>query len=148
MPDRANPALPPCSLAEGLRTTLEKASDWLMMKLANLPITINCFVFPTTRIPAQCVAACAWGQRMGTLVKISTDALSWAFITSTMTTGGSRVFLVLGQFKMFRIVLWSGVYIWRRNAVVVVKIWSEQASLPFLRGRRECHGWRCKFYWV
>ena len=46
-----------------------------MMKLANLPVSINCFVLCTARMPAQCVV-CAWRWRVGTLVKINTDELS------------------------------------------------------------------------
>lgn len=74
-PNRANPALSPCSLGEHLRTTLGKVSDRLVMKLANLPITINCFVLPAARMPAQCVA-CAWRQGMGSPVKININELS------------------------------------------------------------------------
>lgn len=102
MTDRANPALPVCSPEERLRDTLEKASDRLMMKLANLPITINCFVLPTARMPAQC-AACAWRQRMGIPAKINVDELSWAFMTSTMTTicVAHVLVLVLTNLKCF-----------------------------------------------
>lgn len=75
MPDRANPALSLCSLEESLRTELEKADDQLMMKLASLPITMNGFVRPTARMPAECVA-CIWRQRMGTPLTINIDELS------------------------------------------------------------------------
>lgn len=47
---------------------------------------------------------------------------------------GSRVCLVFDRFKILHIVLWSDIYILRRDAVafLVVKFWWEQASLPFM----------------
>lgn len=131
MPDRANPALPLGFLEEHLRTTLEKANDWLIMKLANLPITKNCFVLPTARMPARCVA-CAWRQGMGR--DPGQNGHRWTFRSIPSehkdNKSDSGVSLGFDQFKMFHVVLWADIYICRRNAVVRVKIWSAQASHP------------------